>query len=213
MEKNTREREDIIQSNKNDMAEFILQMEREIEIVKTEIEDESNRAQEKKRISYERERENEICQLKKCINNFKNEVDIYRGQLQCVEKEAKLKEQEKARVVEGKNGEILELRTALSNTKSSLNEQESQKKELKKTLDREKAKQENEIKEMKKLRQQELDEIEGKVKHIVEDKDTRYKSALDRAVRAENELNRYVAMFSNIEDGLGSVSQDMKECR
>ena len=77
------------------MAEFILQMEREIEIVRAEMEDESNRVQEKKRILYEKEKESDICQLKKCINNLKNEVDIYRGQLQCFEKKAKLNEHEK----------------------------------------------------------------------------------------------------------------------
>ena len=211
MEQKMRQREDIVQTNRTEMANFILQMEREIEIVKSEIEDESNRMQAKTRVLYEREKEKEICQLKESVNDLMNEKEIYREKLQCVEREAKLKEQKNIKAIEGKDGEIMELHTALSNIKVSLKEQESQNIELKTTLKGEKARQESEVEEMKKSRQQELDEIEGKVKNIVEDRDTRYQSALDRALCAEKELNRYETMFSNIEDGLGSVSREIIE--
>ena len=172
---------------------------------------ESNRMQAKTRVLYEREKEKEICQLKESVNDLMNEKEIYREKLQCVEREAKLKEQKNIKAIEGKDGEIMELHTALSNIKVSLKEQESQNIELKTTLKGEKARQESEVEEMKKSRQQELDEIEGKVKNIVEDRDTRYQSALDRALCAEKELNRYETMFSNIEDGLGSVSREIIE--
>ena len=202
MEENYEEKQKIVMEKQMEMDAFTTQMQREIDLVKTGIQKESARIHEKNRTIYERKTGVEICQLKHCIKSLNNEIGIHQRQILHMERESKLEKDQHQKVLIELDEKILLLQSDLSAKVTSLKDERDEKTILEKSLVYERENHKREIIEMKELKQQELDDIEAKVKLIVKTLETKEKCAMDRALRAEQELNDNVELMSKIEEGL-----------